>query len=958
MKVVRMALNMNIKKIKHRKIISKKNKKFVWGTSRDISERKKAEIEQENLRHDMGKRIKELQCLYGIAEISRKPGITIDELFKETVDLLPPGWQYPEIACARITVSGNVYKTKNFKETQWTQKEDIYNNREIIGTIEICYLNEKPHEFEGPFLKEERDLINDIARQLGNFVIREKERIYKELQNRRAKALLELPVVAERLDELSFMQHGQGLAEELTDSSICFIHFVNDDDESIELVTWSRRTLQNYCNAIYDQHYPIKKAGIWADAQRQQKPVLINDYLSFPGKQGLPEGHAELKRFISVPVIENGKVVMLTGVGNKNTDYNNIDVETVQLISNEIWHIVQRRRNYSLLSETTTIINRSPAVAFLWKNVEGKPVVYVSENVKKIFGYSSHEFLKGKILYDDIIHKDDFKRVVKEVSRFSKIKDLERFTHEPYRIITKTGNIKWLDDRTYIRRDSEGIITHFEGIVYDITERKRMERALKLSEEKFSNYGVSVFNTGPVVIFKWQNSEGWPVEYVSNSVESVLGYSAKEFLDQEVNYIDIILKKYHDRVLKEVELNSKNKKDHFIHDPYELIKKNGEIIFISNYTTIVYDISGKVTHILGYIIDITKQKKAEKKIIELNNNLQKALLELEISNKYLKEENIYLQEEIKDSWNLNFIVGKSSKFINIIQLAKDVGPSDTTVLITGETGTGKELIANAIHSMSQRSKKPLIKLNCTTIPENLIESELFGHEKGAFTGAIVKKIGRFELADNGTLFLDEIGELPLNLQPKLLRVIQEGEFERIGGTKTIKVDVRIVSATNKNLEEEVNSGRFRSDLFYRLNVFPIHLPSLRERNEDIPLFVEYFVKKYADKMNKKINIIPKTVLNNLKTYHWPGNIRELENIIERAVVLTKTSKLIIDNRINVRKDTPEDQKMLTLDAVQKNHILSVLTKTNGKISGDTGAANILGIKSTTLRARMLKLNIK
>ncbi|MCK5519668.1 MAG: sigma 54-interacting transcriptional regulator, partial [Candidatus Marinimicrobia bacterium] len=172
------------------------------------------------------------------------------------------------------------------------------------------------------------------------------------------------------------------------------------------------------------------------------------------------------------------------------------------------------------------------------------------------------------------------------------------------------------------------------------------------------------------------------------------------------------------------------------------------------------------------------------------------------------------------------------------------------------------------------------------------------------------------------------------------------------------VDVRIVSATNKNLEEEVNSGRFRSDLFYRLNVFPIHLPSLRERNEDIPLFVEYFVKKYADKMNKKINIIPKTVLNNLKTYHWPGNIRELENIIERAVVLTKTSKLIIDNRINVRKDTPEDQKMLTLDAVQKNHILSVLTKTNGKISGDTGAANILGIKSTTLRARMLKLNIK
>ena len=353
-----------------------------------------------------------------------------------------------------------------------------------------------------------------------------------------------------------------------------------------------------------------------------------------------------------------------------------------------------------------------------------------------------------------------------------------------------------------------------------------------------------------------------------------------------------------------------------------------------------------------------EMKQATDTIHRLNTDLNEANTKIENSNTFLSAENIYLHDEIKDKWNMNFIVGKSGRFRNMLQLVENVAPTNTSVLITGETGTGKEIISQAIYNISQRNKKSFIKLNCASIPENLIESELFGHEKGAFTGAISTKLGRFELAHKGTLFLDEVGDLPLNLQSKLLRVIQEGEFERIGGTKTIKVDVRIISATNKDLEAEIKKGLFRSDLYYRLNIFPIHLPSLRERSEDIPLFIDFFVDKYAKLMNKNISIISSQIIDTLKTYSWPGNIRELENIIERSVVITKGSKLILGDSLKLTEDPKVNEPFLTLDEIQKNHILSVLQKTKGKIAGDKGAAKILGIKPTTLNSRMLKLEME
>jgi len=288
---------------------------------------------------------------------------------------------------------------------------------------------------------------------------------------------------------------------------------------------------------------------------------------------------------------------------------------------------------------------------------------------------------------------------------------------------------------------------------------------------------------------------------------------------------------------------------------------------------------------------------------------------------------------------------------------EQIAASDTIVLILGETGTGKELVARAIHGLSLRKDRALVKINCATLPSNLIESELFGHEKGAYTGAHSTQLGRFEVANGATLFLDEIGELPLELQPKLLRVIQDGEFERLGSSRTVKVDVRIIAATNRNLEEEVHNGRFRKDLWYRLNIFPITVPALREHMEDIPQLVEYYIDKISRRLGKSIESIPTNVMNTLQNYHWPGNVRELENVIERAVINSSGPKLrLVDELKKPFKDLSTSQK--TLEAVERDHIIRVLEQTHWKVSGKNGASEILGLNISTLRARMRKLGIR
>jgi formate hydrogenlyase transcriptional activator len=328
----------------------------------------------------------------------------------------------------------------------------------------------------------------------------------------------------------------------------------------------------------------------------------------------------------------------------------------------------------------------------------------------------------------------------------------------------------------------------------------------------------------------------------------------------------------------------------------------------------------------------------------------------------LNTEKTYLEDEIRYDQNLEDIIGKSRALRETLSKAEVVAETDATVLLTGETGTGKELIARLIHKSSARRDHTFVKLNCAAVPSGLMESELFGHERGAFTGAVTMKVGRFELAHQGSLFLDEVGDIALDLQPKLLRVLQEKEFERLGGTRTLKVDARLVAATNRDLAQMVASGEFREDLYYRLAVFPIQLPPLRERREDIPLLVEYFVARFARRMKKRIREIPTRALQAMTEWAWPGNIRELQNFIERAVILTTGECLEVPleelQPSRTKRVSAETPKSLNLREVEREAILEALRKTNGRVSGPGGAAALLGLKRTTLQYRMRLLNIK
>jgi formate hydrogenlyase transcriptional activator len=327
----------------------------------------------------------------------------------------------------------------------------------------------------------------------------------------------------------------------------------------------------------------------------------------------------------------------------------------------------------------------------------------------------------------------------------------------------------------------------------------------------------------------------------------------------------------------------------------------------------------------------------------------------------LSREKLYLQDEIRSELNFEEIIGKSEALRKVLQQVETVAPTDSTVLIYGETGTGKELIARAIHDLSSRVSNSFVKLNCAAIPTGLLESEMFGHERGAFTGAVAQRIGRFELANRGTVFLDEIGEIPLELQPKLLRVLQEREFERLGSSRTLTSDARLIAATNRDLSIMVGDQRFRADLFYRLNVFPIQVPPLRERREDIPVLVRHFVQQFARRMNRAIDTIPSETMSALVAYHWPGNIRELQNLIERAVILSMGPVLKVPlNDLHAQPPAAmaSSGKIETLEEVERRHILETLQTTDWVVGGPKGAAAALGLKRSTLQVRMEKLGIR
>jgi PAS domain S-box-containing protein len=572
----------------------------------------------------------------------------------------------------------------------------------------------------------------------------------------------------------------------------------------------------------------------------------------------------------------------------------------------------------------------------LWIDANGT-IQHLNQAACDFSGFSREELI-GHKTYE--FHPEEDKNTWRE--QWKELKHKKRLSFE-----------KWQphkDGRMLRIKVTQNLI-EFEGKAYtvslleDKTEEYAMKERIRESERRLS----TLMSNLPGMAYRCHNDENWTMEFVSEGCKKLTGYDSEDLTwNRVLSYNNLIIPEDREMVKKEVDQKIKN------HQPFEIKyriqKPSGEIRWVWERGTAVPDDNDQLTAIEGFVTDITDIKHAEQQLIEKEQALRKLKDQLE-------EETIYLREEIKLNSNFEEIISRSDQFKKVLKQVEQVAATDTTVLIQGETGTGKELIARALHNNSDRSNRSLVTVNCAALPSEMIESELFGHEKGAFTGAYTKKTGRFELAHQGTIFLDEIGEMPMNLQTKILRVLQEGEFQRLGSSETIHVDTRVIAATNRDLEKAINKGEFREDLYYRLNVFPIQVPSLRERKEDIPLLINHFIKKYAAKTGRQIKETSQKVMDRLMEYDWPGNIRELENIIERAVILSNNGRITIGSWI------PENKKMvqktiLTLEENERQHILKALKATNWRVSGEKGAAKLLDMKRTTLEARMKKLGIK
>ena len=531
-------------------------------------------------------------------------------------------------------------------------------------------------------------------------------------------------------------------------------------------------------------------------------------------------------------------------------------------------------------------------------------------------------------------------------------------TGNSYAIELKTNKRKgnnqwdWIFAQGEPIMDSENNVIALRGTAQNITDRKLAEENTK---EALMQLNLAV-ETAKIGV--WSHDIETDELVWNSELFEIFGTSPSEF-----DYsFEAFKKMIHPEDLEYVlEQQGKVLENKSVTDlKYRIIRPNKEVRYVYASITPIFDKEKNLIKITGINLDVTEDRKSKEKLAKANAELIDAVSSLNELKKQLEDQNIYLKKELDLVFNFQEMVYGSALFSQVLTDLERVAPTDATVLILGESGTGKELLARALHNLSLRKDKPLIKVNCSAIPTELIESELFGHKKGSFTGAVSDKVGKFELADGGTLFLDEIGDLPVAMQPKLLRFLQEGEMEVVGGTTTKSLDVRIVAATNKNLKEEVNKEQFREDLYFRLNVFPIEVPPLRDRKEDIPLLVEHFTDKFGKKYRKNIKYISDAAMQDMRNYNWPGNIRELENLIERSVILSDTETLGIQgftskNGKNKRSISNVD---LTLDEIQRNHMLSVLNKTNWKVDGKDGAAKILDLKPSTFRDKMKKLGIK
>jgi PAS domain S-box-containing protein len=569
-------------------------------------------------------------------------------------------------------------------------------------------------------------------------------------------------------------------------------------------------------------------------------------------------------------------------------------------------------------------------------------VEHVNRQVLEYFGRTLDELKQWGT--SDAVHPADLPDVVAAWQHAVETGQPYDFEH---RIRRADGEYRWFQSRGLPLRDDDGRIVRWYNLLTDIHARRETEDKLRRSEEELLE-AQRLSHAG-----SWRHHLASGTFTVSPEVLRIRGVTSAEPLST----IDRMYSGIHpdDRArVKDAYEAAQRRKEEFDAE-YRIVLHDDTIKHLHTIGHPVLNESGEVVEYIGTGMDVTEQRQAQEA-------LEKAFDEIKRLKDRLQDENLILREEIDQASMFEEIVGASHALKTVLSHVSKVAPTDSTVLISGETGTGKELIARAIHKHSRRAERAFVSLNCAATPPSLIASELFGHEKGAFTGAVQQRRGRFELAHAGTIFLDEIGEVPMDTQIALLRVLQERQIERVGGSRAIPVDVRVIAATNRDLSAAVTAGTFRSDLFYRLNVFPIHVPPLRKRRDDIPILVEYFVKRFAEKMAKRIRAIDKRTLELCERYDWPGNIRELQNIVERSVILCSGETFSIDDawlsseeplRRNGLDPLPQ-----TLQDQEKDLIESALARSRGKVAGPRGAAAILGIPPSTLESKIKQLNIE
>jgi formate hydrogenlyase transcriptional activator len=595
-----------------------------------------------------------------------------------------------------------------------------------------------------------------------------------------------------------------------------------------------------------------------------------------------------------------------------------------------------------------------------------------SEQTHRIFETDPFHFHPRRPDFVEFVHPEDRAKV--DAAFQASLENGAPSTVE-YRIVMTDGRLKVLEENWRVFHDEQGQPIRLVGTCRDVTDRKRSEEALRRSEENYRNF-VSQSSEG---IYQDDLDPAIPVdlpedEFIHRFLRSTVMVECNNAMAAMYGFAsweELRGRPMAERVLPEDPRNIEMARAfirsgfRFVeHESREVDRYGNPKIFTNSMVGTVED--GRLVRIRGIQRDITEKVKLEQSRQQAEEALRRNLArlqevteELRQAKEKLSEEKLYLEESIDTELGFGEIVGRSSALKEVMQKVAKVAPSDATVLLLGETGTGKELVARAIHRMSRREGNSFIKLNCAAIPSGLLESELFGHEKGAFTGAVARKLGRLELADRGTRFLDEVGEIPLSLQPKLLRVLQDLEFERLGGTQTLKVNFRLLAATNRDLLQSVKGREFRSDLYYRLNVFPILIPPLRERREDIRPLIEHFVRKFAAQMKKSIRSIPSKTMEIMVRWDWPGNIRELENFVERSVILTPGSVLqapLAELQTVVEQDSAGASA--SLRDKERERILRALRDCHGQLGGADGAAVRLGLKRTTLQSKLDQLGIK